>query len=143
MAARSGASTLASTVRKFIRLHQRVAQRDHPRLLPVAAERVAEADLAARQPHRRARNRGLAEIERRTVAANTAAQHDQAVLRLAQILMRGNRDGAEPVGNISRIGMRQHRHRRLAQGLPAVLAARGHVSLLELSFLPESSCLRY
>ena len=87
MAARSGASTLASTASgKFIRLHQRVAQRDHPRLLPVAAERVAKADFAGRKPHRRARHRGLAEIERRAVAADAAAHHHQAVFRLAQIL---------------------------------------------------------
>src|SRR3954470_7009145 len=69
-------------------LHQGIAQRDQPRLLAVATERVAETDLAARKPHRGARHRGFTEVERRTIAADPAAQHDEAVFRRAQILMR-------------------------------------------------------
>src|SRR4051812_23369570 len=56
--------------REFIRLHHGVAQRDQLRLLTVATERVAEADLSGRKPHRGARNRGLSEVEGRSVAAN-------------------------------------------------------------------------
>src|SRR3954449_13298354 len=48
-------------------LHQRIAQRDQPRLLAVATERVAEANPATRKPHRGARHRGFTEVERRTI----------------------------------------------------------------------------
>src|SRR3954462_5189461 len=75
-------------------LHQRIAQRDQPRLLAVATERVTETDLAAREPDSRARHRGFAEIEWRTVAADPAAQHDEAVFRRAQILMRRQSESA-------------------------------------------------
>src|SRR6478736_3654374 len=45
-------------------LHQRIAQRDQPRLRTVATERVTEADLAAGKPHRGARHGRFADIER-------------------------------------------------------------------------------
>src|SRR5829696_8627543 len=82
-------------VSELSRLHHGIAQRDQPRLLPVAAQRVAEADLAGRQPHRGTRHRRLAEIERRTVPADAAAHHDEAVLGLAQVFMVRQRDRRE------------------------------------------------
>jgi len=36
---------------EFVRLRQRITERDHPRLLPIAAKRVTEAHLAARKPN--------------------------------------------------------------------------------------------
>src|SRR3954447_25595400 len=80
---------------EIARLHQCIAQRDQPRLLAVATERITEADLAARKPHRRARHRRFADIERRSVATDPAAQHDEAVFRGAQILMRRQSESAE------------------------------------------------
>jgi hypothetical protein len=74
------------------------------------------------KPHRGARHRGFAEIERRAVAADPAAQHDQAVLRLAQVLMLRNRERRQVVRDLGRVGMREHRHRRLAPRLPRTFA---------------------
>jgi hypothetical protein len=53
--------------------------------------------------------------------ADAAAHHDETVLALAQIFVSRNRDRFETAGNLGRIGMRQHRHRRLALRLLAVL----------------------
>lgn len=106
-------------------LHQRIAQGDQPRLLTVASERVAETDLAARKPDRRARHRGFAEVEGRAVAAGPAAQHDEAVFGRPQILM--GRQGqvasqvAEAGGDLARLRVRQHGHRGLALGLLVVV----------------------
>ena len=101
--ARSGASTLVSIVVGIvIGLDQRVAQRDQLRLVAIAAERVAEADFAAGEPHRGARHRGFAEIERRAVAADPAAHHHQPVLRLAQRRARRQRDRRQQRGDAIR-----------------------------------------
>src|SRR6478609_8886557 len=61
---------------------------------------VAEADFSGRKPHRRARHRGLSEVERRAVAADAAAHHDQAIFWLAQVFMRRQHDRLEMTGNV-------------------------------------------
>src|SRR3954447_13517879 len=121
-------------------LHQRIAQRNQPRLLTVATERVTETDLAARKPHRSPRHRRFAEIEWRTVAADPAAQHDEAVFRRAQILMRRQSESAEASGDLARLRVRQHGHCGLALGLLIVVL--GHqIHRTFLNNLPNPSCL--
>src|SRR5262249_41097597 len=71
----------------FGALHQRVAIGDQLRLLLVAAEHIAEADLAGRKLHGGARDRDFADIEWRAVAADAAAHHHKAAFGLAQLVM--------------------------------------------------------
>jgi len=107
-------------------LDQGIAQRDHLGFLPIAAQRVAKAHLAGRKPHRRARHRGLAQVERRAVAASAATHHHEAILRLAQIFMIRQRDRGETPCDLAGAGMRQHRHRCFSLGLLATLFGRQH-----------------
>ena len=99
------------------------------RALATLAERVAETNFSARQPHRGARHRRLAEIERRAVAADAAADHDQAIFRLAQVFMGRQRNRLEMTGNVRGFGVGQHRHRRLAPDLPVTFLACHHIDL--------------
>src|SRR6266567_3753084 len=97
--------------------------------LPVAAERVAEANLAGRKPHRRARHRGLAEVERRAVAADAAAHHDEAILGFAQALVGRQLDRIETARYLGCFRMRKHRHGRLALSLLAAVLGYRHIHL--------------
>ena len=63
---------------------ERIERGREPRVAPVGAERVPEADRAAGQPHGRARHGDLAEVERRSVAADPTARHDETDLGTAQ-----------------------------------------------------------
>src|ERR1700722_17568479 len=63
------------------------------RTLRVASENMAITALAARQFDDRARNRRLADIERRAVAARASAQHDEARLPRLEI----SRPGPPPL----------------------------------------------
>src|SRR4029079_17032189 len=59
-------------------LPARFESRSEPGLRPVAAEVVGVALGAVRKPHRGASDAGLADIEGLALAANPAAQHDEA-----------------------------------------------------------------
>src|SRR5271163_3632057 len=66
-------------------LPERVEDRGEARTLCIASENMAITALSARQFDDRARNRRLADIERRAVAARASAQHDEAGLHRLEI----------------------------------------------------------
>ena len=93
------------------RLPQRIAQRRKPRLAVIAAEHMAKADLAGREPHRAARDRGLAQIERGSVATDAAAHHDEPAFRRPDLLGVGHvRQLRDKSGELLASGASHDRH---------------------------------
>ena len=98
-------------------LPERVELRDHQRARRVAAEDMAEADLAAVDPHHGAGHGHLAEIEGRAAAADPAAGHDQAGLGRADGLERRRLgEAVEGGGHLAELRQGEHREGR-APGL--------------------------
>src|SRR5262249_44048171 len=105
-------------VAALVALHERVAIGDQLRLGLIASEHVAEADLAGRELDRRARPGRLAEIERRAVAADPPAHHDEAAFGLADLPVRRQRpDAGEETCDLRRRALGKHGHGGAAKAL--------------------------
>ena len=78
----SGAITRASiSARAIMILHQRIDQRRQFGTPFLPSGDIGMADKAGLGSHRASRHRHLAQVERRTATARSAADHDQAALR--------------------------------------------------------------
>src|SRR5262249_14397809 len=99
-------------------LYERVAQRDQACLRGIAPEHIAETALAAFELDGGARHRGLAQVERRPVASDATAYHDQSALGRAQLLVAGERrDTIDMSRELGGLALGQHRHHRAPPAL--------------------------
>ena len=95
-------------------MNESIADSDQSCFFSVASQNVTETDFTRRKPNGGARNGRFAEIERRAIATDAAANHHESIFGLAQRLMGRDVQRAKKICNTIRLRMDKHRHRLAA-----------------------------